>query len=173
MKKVTAVVIMAMLIFSIMPYAFADEGKEDNETDDSDSSIESDSSSGMHVESVNSVQTRDRKEDMKDKREDMRDALNIDRQRCLEKCRNESSQYCEARCKIADRKEDIKDFREDVRKGKSKLFRIKNAAELDLRHLSKERIETLRIKFDDAKERFDESKNKLKESRDELKDAIK
>lgn len=181
MKKTIALAIITIFILSIVPYTLADEGRDDNETDDKDSNAATQSGNSgpnVRVESRNSIKIRDLREDIKDKREDIRDTLNIDRQRCLEKCRNESSQNCEIKCKIADRKEDVKDLREDIKdrmnKGKNiKILRVKNAEDMNIRHLPPEKIEMLRNRFEEAKVKFEDAKDELENARKEMKEAVK
>ena len=74
MKKIIALAIITIFIFSAIPFAFSEERGNN---------------SGSNTSVGSSI--KDIREDIRDRREDIKDTINIDRQRCLEKCRNESS----------------------------------------------------------------------------------
>ena len=103
---------------------------------------------------------RDKREDLRDKREDVRDKLNIDRERCIKKCVEESGEgakiRCEAKCKVADLREGVRDKREDLRdKREDVRDRLKNfeAAKERLR-LAEDKLKIEKIKFIEARDRF-------------------
>lgn len=121
MKKTVALAIIAIFIFSLMPLAFAQNVADiRKEVRDKREDV------------------RDKHEDIRDKKEDILDRANADRQSCIEKCRNEGKQGCEARCKAADLKEDARDTREDVRdKREDARDRLENMREKNRERLAK------------------------------------
>lgn len=118
---------------------------------------------------------RDKVEDIKDIREDIRDRLNVDWQRCVQKCKNESGVNCEAKCKAADVKEDIRDKREDIREKLRirKVVKVRNAQDLNVRQISAAEIAGLRVRYDNAALKYKEARDELHNARGRLKDAIR
>lgn len=162
MKKTVALVLMAIFVFSLVPLSFADN-----------------SGPGSIRDKIEDI--KDTREDVKDLQEDLRDKINIDRERCIEKCQNESNNNCEARCKVADIKENVRDrnenirdvkedLRERLREGKS--IKVRTAADLNIRHIKVEKLEELRERYEDVKEKYKEAKEDMHDARERLKHSL-
>lgn len=84
--------------------------------------------------------------DIKDKREDVRDKLNIDRERCIKKCVEESGEgakiRCEAKCKVADVRVDVRDRLKNLDAVKERL------------KLAEAKLKAEKVKFIGARDRF-------------------
>ena len=112
MKKSIALAIISIFMFSLVPIAFADDDEEIRV----DARVSASASgSGSSNNNSGTRHQKDKAEDVRNTKEDIRNISNIGRQRCMEKCRNESNEDCEARCRIADKGEDKRDRKEDHR----------------------------------------------------------
>ncbi len=148
MKKIIALGLIAVFIFSLIPSSFAQNN--------------------------GSGSIRDTIEDIRDTREDIRDITNVDRQRCIEKCQNEGYQNCEERCRAADIRENSRDLGENIRENlrEARILRVRSAADLNARNISAQRLADLRERYENARERYEEAKEGLQDARQRLRHSL-
>lgn len=134
MKKIFALAIIAIFIFSLVPLVLAQDTRIEASSDtsasvDTTSNTETDTRTEVEVkeeidDDTTKIKTEVRvREETKDEgtrvrteikkradiKEDVRDTTNVDRARCLENCKKEGRTDCETRCKAADKKEDVRE----------------------------------------------------------------